>query len=112
MLELNAELREDGSLELREDGSVELREGPVPTQPPGGFVGRPTISVPLPRRRPWESPRRRDARAEGAVLEIGVELVPGTARVLNVELQAGSARGQIIYDRAVIDADLLAIADL
>lgn len=119
----NRELREDGGFELREDGSIELREGEAD-------VDRPRLR----RLGPLALPRR-DAHAPGTELEIVAELFPGAAHGsgravgatieeatphhghaagtvldLAIGLAPGNSRGQVAYDPAVIDADLLAIA--
>ena len=41
-----------------------------------------------------------------------IELLPGKVRVFEIELIGGSATGQVIYDSAVIDNDLLVISAL
>ena len=123
----NRELREDGGFELRDDGGIELREGEA------DHDDEIIRFAPLQRR-----VRRHDGRIAGVRLAIaaclrvggmqGSALLPGAAitdhaarfgRMTGVALRQqlivagiGALRGQIAFDPAVIDADLLAIGSL
>lgn len=126
---MSRELREDGGFELREDGGFELREGPDDESSIAELLRGGVFSPVLPRR------RRRDIRVVGSDLRIVARLFPGGAvgtaavagasirnaapRIARIEgqvirlsrrLAAGEARGQIAFDRDVVDADLLAFA--
>jgi hypothetical protein len=93
-------------VELRENGSVELREGNEDAPPPP--LLRPALSLTV-----YSPPRPRqrlDAVAPGADLEVDVEMRPGAAAVIEIDLQPGEARGQVIVDRATVNANIITLA--
>jgi hypothetical protein len=119
----NRELREDGSFELREDGGLELREGEADFD---DDIVRRRVSLPP-----------RSGRARGLEFAILVEFFPGMARGdarapgiviedfagrhghaagteidMTLGFSAGGPRGAIVYDRAIVNADFLAVASL